>query len=281
MGTTYQELNVQDKAIEFLKTAWQLDPKSSATELANVYLENGKPLVAVEILLKTLDRVPDSSERLEWWKLLGNTLRDQNKLDDAIFVYREAIAEFPDEPLLYIGLGWSIYENDNDQQTVERLFNRAIELDVTDGYNYFTMGMLKFREEHYAQADLWYQEALKRDPNNRWYIINYANNLRSLGELSSALEIYLDITENNPSYARAFYEIAWAYHLSNQPEEAKSSIKKALSLLSQPDEWYFVRAGIIFESTGDIETAQVYYKNALKINPRNQAAIEGLSRLGE
>lgn len=67
----------------------------------------------------------------------------------------------------------------------------------------------------------------------------------------------------------------------NRNEEAVNFIDKALSLAKSPDDWFYVRAGTIYENAGNFEKASQYFHQALALNSSNQSAKEGLTRLDQ
>ena len=73
--------------------------------------------------------------------------------------------------------------------------------------------------------------------------------------------------------------MALAYKMNAQLAEATKSIEKALSLLDPPSALYFVRAGQIYEASGDTIRALENYKNALAVDPGNNSAQTGINRI--
>ena len=129
------------------------------------------------------------------------------------------------------------------------------------------------------EAEKWLRQAVAYDPGNNWFAILLGNASRSAGNLTSAIEVYQQIISKHPNYDRAYLEIASAYHLLNQSEEAKTAIEKAISLAPLPDQWYYARAGVIFETAGEFDKALRYYYQALAIDPSNSSSVEGVDRL--
>nr|MBA3530448.1 tetratricopeptide repeat protein [Ardenticatenales bacterium] len=77
------------------------------------------------------------------------------------------------------------------------------------------------------------------------------------------------------------YEQAWAYHLSEQHEQAIKTILKAIELLPTPTATYFNRAGQIYEGAGNVPQALEFYQKALALEPTNQIAQQAIQRLSQ
>jgi len=108
--------------------------------------------------------------------------------------------------------------------------------------------------------------------------LNNANVLRDSNYLHEAIEEYKEVAEEFPEDGRSFYELAWAYWLDNQPEQAINSIVKAMEI--NPEEINFVlRSGFIFEDSGLLKKALQAYQKALTINPDHPEGLKAVKRL--
>jgi len=99
--------------------------------------------------------------------------------------------------------------------------------------------------------------------------------------LNLALAVYQEVLARFPDYAYSYYEMAYAYQLNKQPVQAITAIEQALALMTPPNAGYYVRAGSIYEWVGDKNRALNAYRQALLIDPRNAAALEGVERLNK
>ncbi len=270
-----------EEALMAYETAWTLNAESGALPLVNFLLNYEQDYSRAEdILRQSLASAPNSKRQLDWSRRLGDVLQAQKRWEEAATVYENIIAQTPNDWASYIGLGWTRYERgDGPQQAIEE-FQKAIAIDQTRGDGYFAVAQLLRREQRFVEADDWYRLALERNPKREWYIAR-ANAARSAGNLELALATYQEAAEKFPTYAAVYYEMALTYRLNEQPEEAEASIEKALSLMIRPDEAYYVRAGQIYEWSGDAAQALKAYRNALTIDPDNSAAQQGIRRLDE
>jgi tetratricopeptide (TPR) repeat protein len=135
------------------------------------------------------------------------------------------------------------------------------------------------RERRYPEADDYYVQALEKNPQASWGWVLRGNTARESGDLEKAIAIYQSGIAQFPNEAALYYELAWAYHLNNQPQKAVAAIEEALKLIETPNVSYYLRAGIIYESGSLFENANLIYKKILIIDPSNIIAIQELDKL--
>jgi tetratricopeptide (TPR) repeat protein len=269
-----------DKALDALHAAMVVDPIQGVLPIV-VFLTNGNgDLVSAErILRNALATYPESSSCFFWRLSLADNLRRQERYDEAELIFQAALEENPDYSLTYIGLGWVYYERSGELKKAAEEFQRAIAVNELAGDGYYSMAQMLSREHRYNEADDWYRLALEHNPGNRYWIIGRANNARSAENYNLAISLYLDVTREYPDFPAPYYEIAWVYRLTENPAEAKRNIKKAISLKSPQDEYYYVRAGLIYAWDGENILALEAYQDALTINPTNSQAQQGIKLL--
>jgi tetratricopeptide (TPR) repeat protein len=207
---------------------------------------------------------------------VGQVYLNQEEWETAKNWFGLGIDMFPSYPHLNIGYGWAMYELGYSIQLVKEEFLESIELDDTNGDGYYAIGQLLTREGNYSEADIWFEQAIERNPDRqRWYIAR-GNAAREAGKYNAAIENYLEGIALFPEFAASYYQISLAYLLNNQPEKATDAIEFAIELMGRPDERYHIRAGQIYESTGDLPKAKTAYLTALQIDPNNKTAKERL-----
>jgi tetratricopeptide (TPR) repeat protein len=226
-----------------------------------------------------IEKFSSSTDRLLWFKDLGSSYSSQGDYDQAVALYTQALKEFADKPDLHISLGWALYERGDGVEIAQKEFEKAIELGKQSGEGYFAVGQLLNREEDFIEAEEWLRQAVNYDPEKKWYAIVLGNTLRSSGDFESAVEVYEQIITEYPDYDRGYLELAQVYYLLNRNDEAKSAIEKAIEHASSLTEWYFIRAGRIYEQAGENEKALQYYYQALGIDPTNTTALQSVDLL--
>ena len=276
---SFIELSDLDKALDSIQIAWKMNPELSTSFYSQLLIRQGDHQASEEILQEALTRFTDSSYRLDWWQSLGKDFETQKNWEDAVQVYANAVKEFSDNADLHISLGWALYEQDGDIRSAQREFVNAITETPDSGKGYYALGQLLNRDGNAGEAEIWLQRAVEKEPKNPWYRLVLGNTIRSEGSLDRAIKIYEDIIAEYPSYDLGYLEVALAYDMADRTNEAIASIERALTLAASPDQWYYTRAGFIYEHAGDREEALKYYHQALGINPKNSSALEGIERL--
>ena len=272
-----QEGRFED-ALEAYRAAWELEPGEGALRLANFVRHHKEYLpVAEAVLRQTLAAHAVSRYRPNWLHCLADVLEKQNRWPEVAQIYQQAIVENPGDWEAHIGLGWSLLYCDYGSEAALAEFRRAIEIASGRGDGYLAMGQVLAREKRYPEADVWFRMALERDPeNSSWYLIR-ANSARDAGELALALEVYRETIARFPNYGAAYYEMAWAYYLDGQTEQAIAAIERALEFRQGIDD--YGRIGRIYESAGETEKALSAYQQVLASRPNDRTALEALERL--
>jgi putative inorganic carbon (hco3(-)) transporter len=98
---------------------------------------------------------------------------------------------------------------------------------------------------------------------------------RYIENLLTTMQISTQLT---PTDAKTFYNLALIYQLADQPQKAKETLLKTITLKANYDQAHFSLAQI-YEQEGDLENAKKHYQQSLDINPQNQTAREKLEKL--
>ena len=256
----------------------RVDPTDGTTPLANfLWHVRDNPAAAEQILRVSLSQC--DARNLNWLRGLGQVLQAQSRWDEAIAVYKQALNENPDDLYTLYLLGLGYVNGKNDAAGARSIFEHMIALAPSRGDGYFAMGLLAAKEGKPEEADGWFVQAIARSPDDPWIRVVRANTARMAQKLSLALTIYSETVKQFPTYSTAEYERAWAYKLSNQPEQAMASIDHALALMKSPNLSYYLRAGRIYEWAGDDAGALKAYSQALRIDPQNAVARQAVETL--
>jgi len=280
-GLVYEEIGKLEEAEQMYRIAWSIAPAKATKYLSLLLEKRGEYGAAEQILREALFNYPDASDRLEWWRALGNNLQLQGRWDEAFSIYVKAIEEFPNDPALYVGLGWTRYKRGDGLEAALGEMHRALALDSESGDVHIIIGMLMGEARHCDEADTWFRLGLERNPYSAWGHLMRANYARACGNLDFALSLYQETLALFPNFAAAYHEIALVYKLNNQPQEAVDAVEKSLKLMDPPDPWFYVRAGEIYEWAGMLDDAVAAYQHALALDPNNSVALQALQRVGK
>jgi len=269
-----------EDALMAYQAAWELDKESGTLPLANFQINSQQDYGAAEnVLRQSLAALPNSRYWPQWSNRLGDVLRAQKRWDEAIAVYESTLVHSPDDWAAHIGLGWAKYERGDGLPAAMSEFQKAINAPKSQGNGQLAIAQVLTREKRFEEADAWFAQALTLNPDARWWYVVRGNAARQAGNLTLALAVYQEALARFPDFAPAYYEIAYAYQLNDQPAQAMTAIEQALAFMNLPNIGYYIRAGNIYEAAGKKEQALQFYRQALLIDPQNAAALKGLERL--
>ena len=231
MGRLLIESGDLEEALHFLKTAleanfseaqywfsnidalFRLNRFSEAAELLEIAKDKGckgpvfddlgeklnSPAVKKEIEIKTIRRIIKDKPDFEIAYLgLGNALKEQGKLEEAVEAYKKALAVKPDYADAYYNIGVTVQEQGKLEEAIEA-YNKVL--------------------------------AIQPDYDDAYY--NMGNVLKKQGKLEEAIEAYTKELTTNPDYAVAYYNIGIVRDDQGKLEEAIEAYTKALAI--KPD----------------------------------------------
>ena len=231
MGRLLIESGDLEEALHFLKTAleanfseaqywfsnidalFRLNRFSEAAELLEIAKDKGckgpsfddlgeklnSPAVKKEIEIKTIRGIIKDKPDFETAYLgLGNALKEQGKLEEAVEAYKKALAVKPDYADAYYNIGVTVQEQGKLEEAIEA-YNKVL--------------------------------AIQPDYDDAYY--NMGNVLKKQGKLEEAIEAYTKELTTNPDYAVAYYNIGIVRDDQGKLEEAIEAYTKALAI--KPD----------------------------------------------
>ncbi len=138
------------------------------------------------------------------------------------------------------------YMQDDDNELALKKLDKAVESDSRFAPAYSTRGLLYHRIGEYEKSDVNFKQALKIEPDNSSILNNYGQALCQRGLHARGQEMFVKATKN-PLY--------------RTPEVALSN------------------AGICAMESGDNETAERYFREALQINARIATVLLRMSMI--
>ena len=262
------------------KAAWQLDPVAVTSPYTNFLLnEYQDPDLAIQVLQDTINLPLKTPQRTDWLIVLGDLLREKERLDEAERIYLKALEEQPDLIAAHLGLGWVYAADATRHELAEKAFHRAIAIDPDHAEANFALGRFSALQDDLLSAEKWVATAISLDPDNCWWILYLGTLYSEEGDFVQAITEFERTIACDETWSPGYYEVAWMYAITDKPERATKAIETAIQLSSLPNEWYFVRAGRIYEMYDELEKAIQMFSQALEINPENEPAYWELQRL--
>lgn len=286
-GQEHVLLGHTDKALAAFRTAYTVAPERTVYPMAHfLWSSNAQEQEAEQLLVEALRIYPSSRYSFIWYRELGALYQHQKAWPKAAAIYEQLVRSAPDQYQDWIALGWVYYERGDGFQAAMTQFDQAIAVTPEAGGGYYAIASLLSRENRFAEADAWYQQATEREPHQKWWYLTRALGLEQIGKRAEALLVYATIEQYFPDFAQAHYYAAEAYRQAGDRQRAITAIERALqsaesSGVNQPTDQgnYYVRAGQIYEWAGQLQKAMAAYKQAEQIDPLRIDVQNGLERL--
>jgi tetratricopeptide (TPR) repeat protein len=218
-------------------------------QLALMLWNDGALLPAEQTLEAALKQTPNNYHLLT---AMGKVMASRKKYDEAIDFYKKAIAIAPQHEAV-VALG-DLYALTGKKDEAKKQFALVEEIHKLNKAN-----------------------GVRGDAQMARF---YADHDRNLPE---ALQLVEEEYKTRPNVFVAD-TLAWCYYKNGRTEDAKATIKKALSQRT-PDASFLFHAGMIHAKVGDRVSAQKYLYRALSLNPNfhpvhAKVAADTLKELG-
>ena len=209
--------NRWQEAISALKRAIRFDPQSSYLPLvlAQVYVHQHQPKLAVETLEVLLSKNPDS---VPGHQLMGDALSTQHEFSAAIEHFRSALEIAPENISLKLRLAMSLIQlgrKDEAIKVLEALLKQQPDVALAQLY----LARLYFGEKQIDKASLIYQQLLQSQPAQLQAVLEYGKILEQQNP-GAALKLYQNYLTENPRSAAVRQQLAQYYLAKHQLGEA-------------------------------------------------------------
>ena len=168
--------------------------------MGNALKEQGKLEEAIGAFNKALSIKPDFTEA---YNNLGNALKEQGRLDEAIEAFNKALSIKPDHDEGYNNMGIALQEQGKLDEAIEA-FNKALSIkpDYAEGYN--NMGIALKEQGRLDEAIEAFNKALSIKPDYAEGYNNMGIALQDQGNFEDAIEAYNNALSIKPDYAEAY-----------------------------------------------------------------------------
>jgi len=227
LGNDFYKKKQFDEALQHYNKAFEIDDTNPVYPLniSAVHFERedyDACIQACELSLKvdssTRTRLtPEQKSRV--YLRLGNAYSKQSKWEKAIEAYKRSILEF------------NLPQAREQLRKAEQAKRKADEeayLDPVKSEEAKLAGNEKFQQGQYAEAIAFYNEALKRNPDNYKVYSNRANCFAKLGQWDRALEDCDKCLAKDPAFVKAYIRKGKIQHLLKQYPQALSTFQKGL-----------------------------------------------------
>jgi len=215
-----------EEAIEKIRKAIELNPKEFTylCNLGDTYYHAGEEENAVAAYREALPVAP-----ADVFNLWGNSLYNQERFQESIVKYQQAIELKPDDAVFHSNLGGSYSELGQYDQAIAE-FQQAVELDPGYALAYNQWGNALYAQERYAEAVEQYLHAVENDPNSATYYANLGGAYNELGLYELAIPEFEQAVALSPSYAWAYNKWGNALYGLGRYAEAVEKYGRAVEL---------------------------------------------------
>jgi tetratricopeptide (TPR) repeat protein/DNA-binding winged helix-turn-helix (wHTH) protein len=193
---------------------------------------------------------------VESYRQLGRLLRGENRLDEAIQIFKQGLAVDPEARELFNGLG-AAYSDLGHHDEAIAMFQRYVSLAPEEPNAYDSLGLGYQWAGRYDEAIQQYRRALAQKPNFEPSIIHLANTLYQIGRYREALAEYEHYIRVGPAEAergRGYKSIAHVQRSLGQLAAADRAAQKSL-LIAPTSAGHFIISAL---ERGDFSTAEKF-----------------------
>ena len=205
---------------------------------------------------------------------LGNLLRSQGQMDEAMEHYRKTIQVYPDSSKAIYNLGNALVLKGRFDEAIGN-YHRAIQINPNffDALN--NLGNALAAQGRFDEAIENYRQAIQINPVFSDALNNLGNALAARGRLDEAIKSYRKALQIKPDYAEAQYKLGNALIAEGRLDEAIESYR--LAIQDNPD---FPEArynlGNALAARGRLDEAIESYRLAIQDNPNFPEALNNL-----
>lgn len=205
---------------------------------------------------------------------LGELLRREGKLDEAIQYYQESVKAFPKYPPAWCGLGMVLYLNGQKEEGIA-CQRQALTLNPDDPQALDNLGLLLLWESRPAEAEPVLRHAVKVRPGFAEAHAHLGSALAALDRDDEALDHFVAAVKFKPEAAPLRLSLAAALAKMKRVDEALTEYRTAVEL--QPDNLDARLAlGRLLTENGRSAEAIVEFRRLATKNPTNVFVLDGL-----
>jgi tetratricopeptide (TPR) repeat protein len=205
---------------------------------------------------------------------LGNLLRNQGRIKEAMEHYHRAFQSNPNSPEVMDTLGAALADKGQMDEAIEN-FRKAIRINPNFAEALNNLGHALAAKGRFEEAIENYYQAIQINPNFAEAQNNLGHVLAAQGRLDEAIENYRKAIQINPNFAVALNNLGIALADKGRLEEAIENFRKAIQV--NPN---FAVAlnnlGHALADKGRLEEAIENFRKAVQINPNFAEALNNL-----
>jgi len=220
-------------------------------------------LLAYSVVVDLLASVEVQTEAI---CLVGNSLLNQKRADEAMIQYQKALALWPECPNARAGLGSVFYQKRRwDEAMIQYQKALEIEPDLAKARN--NLGYCFLQTGRVNEAITQFQKALEIKPDFAEAHNTLGDCLLQTGRLNEAMIQYQKALEIKPDYVEAHNNFGYGLFQKGRVNEAIAHFQRALEINPDFAEAHYNLGNCLF-LTGRVDEAIVHYRKAIELQPR-------------
>ena len=165
-----------------------------------------------------------------------------------------------------------------DNEQALKHFDKCIKIDQKNPISFYESAIINSENGNYEIAIEQIKIALKLDPQNRWYLLLYANTLFSKQDFYNSATQYKKLLTLEPENQEIYFKLSDAYIYAND-------FKKAITVYNEIekkrgfDKTLSIQKNRLYRQLNDIKGAITELKNVLNVFPDDVEVMEILCEL--
>ena len=207
LGTAFDDRGQIDKAVAFLKTAMQINPRYARGEsaLGAALAEQGNLPEAIQCFRRAVQLRPNDADiRYN----LGTALSSSGQLAEAASQFSEAVRIYPGFAAAHRRLAMVILKQGNTAEALNQLAE-AIKLNPDDAAARFDYGLVLLNDNQPAQAAAQFSQVIALAPDRAAGHYRLAEALFRQYKSRETIEEFWAALRRNPNFPDALNELAW------------------------------------------------------------------------
>lgn len=252
LGQVYLRANDYAKAELVLNRALKLKPDSADTMylLAQALNDESRPVDALDLLARARKLAPANTDVIF---LLARISMAQNFFEDAIPLLESGLKIAPQRSDLMASLGESYFMSGKAEKAIDE-FKKLIELEPS-ARSYTFMGLSYRHLGRFDEARKYFQEGLKRDPNNAACLFNLGFIEERQGSTAAADAKFRQALRSNPDFSDALLELANLRTKDKKFVEAAELLRRYVKVSHDPAPGYY-KLAMVERSLHQMDAAQ-------------------------
>jgi predicted O-linked N-acetylglucosamine transferase (SPINDLY family) len=205
---------------------------------------------------------------------LGNALKQQGDLEEAMESYRSAIRAKPDYPEAHNNVG-VLLQMQGRLDHAASSYREAVALRPAYAEAQFNLGVVLHQKRELDAAEAAYRQVISRNPEIAVVHNNLGTVFKDQGLPDQALAAFENAIKLKPDYAEAFYNRATVLQHQAKLEEALTAYDHAIELRQDYAD-AINNAGIVLQELGRAGEAVALYRRLLERMPAHADACNNL-----